>query len=1005
MEQAQLDLLSDDVWTRLAAAESLSPLSAAGRYALRAALLSDRDARVRAQAAATLGSGPPSDAVSGWLIDGLDDPMPSVREACLRALGGHRAQGAAAAAARLAKSDPVWWVRRSAILALAMLAELESIPTLRQTLRDPFWRVRHAAVQALGLLGEAHPQERERIAAPEPGFPPTAAAALWYLRARFDPRIDIHKFPVPERPDAPLWNADPAVMTARLRAQTGGGADLGELVALLADPHQPLRQLAVQRLSAHASAATLRPALRHLEVPGLPHALATTWALLDSLGERARSLAGELLADPETAPGALRWAASWTARTGCEELFPALARQTRHPDAQARAAVAEALAQCTPCDVQALISLLDDADDSVRRAAALGLCQCGEEAALTVLQSRPPHTYPIAVRAALVALASRQADERAVLALTTAMADPQVGVRALALAELAHRGALSDAESRLSDPDPWIRAAVLRAVPAAWPATLASDADAHVRRQVMKWAVAARSRLSAAERTALAQIAAESADGWLRAQSCALLLPAEEAALPALLRLSRDPEPMVRAAAAAQLDAAPDGDAQLRRLLTQPAELRAEERAAAYARLLRGFDAPAAELLQAGLRDPGAEPPLVREQLHATALLFPESVQQSLPPAERRAIAALYEGAAAPPVPKLPPPLRMPAQQAPRRRPLGRTGVAVSPLALSGAHELTFGALQKARQAGVNLFFWEPSYLQLTRFLRRQPDRSELVIVAGTYEGDRFGIERDVRRALHRLRTDYLDVFLLFWTRSVERLSEEALTTLRQLKQAGRIRAFGISTHDRALARTAIEECGIDVVMTRHSAAHPGAETELLPLAAARGVGVLTFSAVCYTRLLRPLPGRSADGALPTAPECYRYSLSQSGVAACISAPRNHRELRENLTVLSAAPLELAPEREEILRAHGRLVREQNRRFDALIRKGHAGYQETAAPQQLRELLAVLMDESLPPSPTAADADDGLATESQRLPLPQGSAPRRRGRSSGAPRPGSGRVE
>ncbi len=288
--------------------------------------------------------------------------------------------------------------------------------------------------------------------------------------------------------------------------------------------------------------------------------------------------------------------------------------------------------------------------------------------------------------------------------------------------------------------------------------------------------------------------------------------------------------------------------------------------------------------------------------------------------------------------------------------------------------------------------------------MRRQPDRRELVIVAGTYEGDRFGIERDVSRALHRLRTDYIDVFLLFWTRSVERLSDQALTTLQQLKQAGRIRAFGISTHDRELARTAIQECGIDVIMTRHSAAHPGAETELLPLAVARGVGVLTFSAVCYTRLLRPLPGRSAAGALPTAPECYRYSLSQPGVAACISAPRNHRELRENLTVLRAAPLELSLECEERLRAHGRLVREQNRRFDALIRKGHAGYQETPAPQQLRELLAVLMDESPPPSSSAEDADDGLAAPSRLMPQSHGPTPRRRGRLPRPLRPGSGGV-
>ncbi|HRI49094.1 MAG TPA: aldo/keto reductase [Pseudomonadota bacterium] len=268
-----------------------------------------------------------------------------------------------------------------------------------------------------------------------------------------------------------------------------------------------------------------------------------------------------------------------------------------------------------------------------------------------------------------------------------------------------------------------------------------------------------------------------------------------------------------------------------------------------------------------------------------------------------------------------------------------------------------------------NLFFWEPTYAQLTRFLRGQRDRHDLVIVGGTYEGDRFGIERDVRRALRRLGTSYLDVFLLFWTRSPERLSAEALATLRELKQAGLIRAFGFSTHDRELATTALASGNWDVVMTRHSAAHPGAEDRLLPLAREHGVGVLTFSAVCYTRLLRPLPGRRAEAALPTAAECYRYSLSQPGVTACISAPRDHRELRENLAILREPQLELPPERAAALRAHGRLVRDQNRRFDALIRKGHEGNQEAPAPQQLGELLALLM-ESAPPS--APDADEPL---------------------------------
>ena len=61
-----------------------------------------------------------------------------------------------------------------------------------------------------------------------------AAAALWYLRARFDSRIDVHKFRLPERPDGPLWNADPAVITARVRARSAA-----DLLLLVSDSIRP----------------------------------------------------------------------------------------------------------------------------------------------------------------------------------------------------------------------------------------------------------------------------------------------------------------------------------------------------------------------------------------------------------------------------------------------------------------------------------------------------------------------------------------------------------------------------------------------------------------------------------------------------------------------------------------------------------------------------------------------------------------------------------------------
>ena len=93
---------------------------------------------------------------------------------------------------------------------------------------------------------------------------------------------------------------------------------------------------------------------------------------------------------------------------------------------------------------------------------------------------------------------------------------------------------------------------------------------------------------------------------------------------------------------------------------------------------------------------------------------------------------------------------------------------------------------------------------------------------------------------------------------------------------------------------------------------------------------------------------------LPTAEECYRYSLSQEGVSACWSAPRYFAELKENLAVLDGMPLPAA--RQQVLRQHGQSVRNEGKRFDALVRKGHEGNQEGPAPQKLSELLQLLME-------------------------------------------------
>jgi aryl-alcohol dehydrogenase-like predicted oxidoreductase len=258
------------------------------------------------------------------------------------------------------------------------------------------------------------------------------------------------------------------------------------------------------------------------------------------------------------------------------------------------------------------------------------------------------------------------------------------------------------------------------------------------------------------------------------------------------------------------------------------------------------------------------------------------------------------------------------------RRAFGRAGFDVAPLAISGAYDVSAGGLAQAFDAGVNLYFWEPGYEVLAKFLRVRRRRDQVRVVTGTYHADAASIRSDVHRALRKLRRETLDAFLLFWTRSPARIDAEAYGVLDELRREGKIRAVGFSTHHRELARTAIEEQPWDVVMIRHSAAHPGIESALLPAARERKTAILTFSALCY--------GRMVSGAnAPSATECYRYSLSQPGVTAVISAPRRYRELVENLDVLAQPTL--TEERIAQLREHGMHVHAESARFNALVRQ------------------------------------------------------------------------
>ena len=262
-----------------------------------------------------------------------------------------------------------------------------------------------------------------------------------------------------------------------------------------------------------------------------------------------------------------------------------------------------------------------------------------------------------------------------------------------------------------------------------------------------------------------------------------------------------------------------------------------------------------------------------------------------------------------------------------RGRRLGRCGPVVSPIGLSGHYGLPIEGFIRALEAGVNLMFWEPGYDTMTRFATRLSPRgrAEILFVAGTFEADGDRVRRDAERALRSLGVERLAVFLLFWVRSWARVSGDVLAALQTLHDAGKVASCGLSTHQRGLAVEALER-GWDLVMVRHNAAHRKAEAEIFPKAAALGAGLITFNATCYGRLFGP----PDPGCQDRAADCYRYSLAQPGVAACLSAPATLDELDQNLGALRRP--ELSGERTATLRARGDEVYREDVVFRRLVR-------------------------------------------------------------------------
>ncbi|NYJ73350.1 aldo/keto reductase [Allobranchiibius huperziae] len=243
-------------------------------------------------------------------------------------------------------------------------------------------------------------------------------------------------------------------------------------------------------------------------------------------------------------------------------------------------------------------------------------------------------------------------------------------------------------------------------------------------------------------------------------------------------------------------------------------------------------------------------------------------------------------------------------------RPLGRTGVQVSPLCLGA---MMFGPwgnddradatriIHAALDAGINIVdtadIYSAGVSEEIVGEALQGRRDDVVLATKFFMpmgdgpnqggGSRRWIIREVENSLRRLRTDYIDLYQMHRP-TPETDVEETLGALSDLVHAGKVRYVGSSSFSASQiveAQWAARERNLERFVTEqppYSILVRGIEEDLLPTALRHGMGTLTYS---------PLGGGWLSGRWRKDAASEPTSSARPSVRFDMSIPANQRKL------------------------------------------------------------------------------------------------------------------
>lgn len=204
-----------------------------------------------------------------------------------------------------------------------------------------------------------------------------------------------------------------------------------------------------------------------------------------------------------------------------------------------------------------------------------------------------------------------------------------------------------------------------------------------------------------------------------------------------------------------------------------------------------------------------------------------------------------------------------------KRVEIGRTGLRVTPIGFGantiGAHnlfqnideEVSRETLRVALGAGVD--FFDSAFMYglgrseelIGEILAETGRRSDVVLATkAAHIVTDSGVKLDnsptflmeaVDIALKRLQTDYIDLFYIHFPDGVTP-PDEAVGALQRLKEAGKIRAIGVSNFSMEALKAANKDGYVDVVQDKYSLVYPELEEDMIPYCREQEISFIPYT-------------------------------------------------------------------------------------------------------------------------------------------------------------------